>query len=119
MATKDRESIEQKAARFANMGRGTRRAPETIKREPELLANPVMAFVSPTGKLMKDMTPEELKLVEIDKTRWLDAWKMYKTWGKRRLLAWLETHGDADYREDIRRRLNVIRQNNSRGKYAR
>lgn len=112
------ESLEQKADRFANMGRGVRRTTEPIRPASEPHVNPVTTFSAPSGKLMQDMTPEELELTEIDKVRWLEAWKMYKSWGKKRLQSWLATHEDAEYREDIRRRLNVIRLNNAGTKHA-
>lgn len=65
-------------------------------------------------KLMQNMTEGELEAVEADKALWLEARKMYKNWGKRQLLFWLENHSDITHREDMRRRLNIIRTNNSR-----
>lgn len=70
-----------------------------------------MSKTSINIKLMQNMSPEELAATEIDKVRWFEANKMYKTWNKKRLQSWLATHEDVEYREDFRRRLNVIRLN--------
>lgn len=63
-------------------------------------------------KLMQNMTEGELEAVEVDKARWLDAWKMYKTWGGKRIVIWLEANKGKPDVEDMRRRLNIIRNNN-------
>ena len=55
------------------------------------------------------MSEQEKSAQDLDRKLWLEAWNMYKKWGKRRLIAWLETHENVEHREDIRRRLNVIR----------
>lgn len=62
-------------------------------------------------KLMQNMSEAELEAVEVDKAKWLEAWKMYSGWGKQRLISWLKFHEDEAHREDIRRRLNTIRIN--------
>jgi hypothetical protein len=63
-------------------------------------------------KLMQNMTKEELAEVEVDKAKWLEAWKMYKTCGGKRIVNWLEANKGKPEVEDMRRRLNVIRTNN-------
>ncbi len=60
------------------------------------------------------MSEQEKSAQDLDRKLWLEAWNMYKKWGKRRLIAWLETHENVGHREDIRRRLNVIRVNKSK-----
>lgn len=119
-----KETIEQKAARFARMtGNPARKKislPEDRKKVSAPKREPVNAKQHEPApvteiKLMQDMSPEELAATEVDKVRWFEAWKMYRSWGKRRLMAWLETHEDVNHREDMRRRLNVIRINR-RGK---
>lgn len=67
-------------------------------------------------KLMMHMTPAEREAVEVDKARWLDANKMYKTWGSKRIIQWLAANQGRPDVEDMRRRLNVIRENNLKRK---
>lgn len=63
-------------------------------------------------KLMMHMTPEERAAVEVDKAKWLEANKMYKTWGMKRIIQWLAANQGKPDVEDMRRRLNTIRLNN-------
>lgn len=70
------------------------------------------------SKLRMQMTDEEKLADDIDRERWTTANEMYKKWGKKHLQNWLSTHTDVEYREDIRRRLNVIRLNRAGTKHA-
>lgn len=65
-------------------------------------------------KLMQDMTPAEREAVEDDKAKWLKAYNMFKNWGGRRIVSWLEDNKGNPEAEDMRRRLNVIRENSNK-----
>lgn len=118
-----KETIEQKAARFARMtGNPARKKislPEDSKKVSAPKREPVNAKQYEPApvteiKLMQDMSPEELAATEVDKVRWFEAWKMYQSKNKQKIVSWLEGCKDPEVREDLRRRLNVIRTNKSR-----
>lgn len=53
---------------------------------------------------------QERDAIELDKKRWLEAHKMLKTKSPMVIRAWLNNCKDSEYREDMRRRLNYIRE---------
>lgn len=69
-------------------------------------------------KLMMHMTPAEREAVEDDKAKWLEANKMFKEWGGKRIVNWLEANKGSERCEDMRRRLNVIRTNRKGKQHA-
>ena len=57
------------------------------------------------------MSPEERAAIELDKQRWKEAHYMLTKKSPNEIRTWLNQELDEEYREDIRRRLNKIRQN--------
>lgn len=57
------------------------------------------------------MSAEERAAIELDKQRWKEAHYMLAKKKPDEIRAWLNREFDEEYREDMRRRLNKIRQN--------
>ena len=64
-----------------------------------------------TGANLANLPAEERAAIELDKRRWMEAHTMTQTKRPDEIRAWLMRQLDDDYREDMRRRLNVIRLN--------
>lgn len=57
------------------------------------------------------LPPEQRQAIEMDKQRWLEANQLTDTKRPDEIRAWLMKQMDDEFREDMRRRLNIIRQN--------
>lgn len=57
------------------------------------------------------LPPEQRQAIELDKRRWFEANQLTDTKRPDEIRIWLMKQMDDEYREDIRRRLNVIRLN--------
>lgn len=64
-----------------------------------------------TGANLANLPAEERAAIELDKRRWMEAHTMTQTKRPDEIRAWLMRQLDDEYREDMRRRLNVIRLN--------
>ncbi len=60
---------------------------------------------------LASLPAEERAAIEMDKQRWKDAHHMLKTKRPDEIRLFLSREMDAEYREDMRRRLNTIRRN--------
>lgn len=54
---------------------------------------------------------EQRQAIELDKRRWLEANQLTDTKRPGEIRTWLMKQMDDEYREDMRRRLNIIRRN--------
>lgn len=59
------------------------------------------------------MTPAE---IEEDKARWLEAHKQLQRM-PHQARQWIDQQTDSEYREDMRRRLNEVRENRKSGRW--
>lgn len=57
------------------------------------------------------LPPEQRQAIELDKRRWLEANQLTNTKRPDEIRTWLMKQMDDEYREDMRRRLNIIRRN--------
>lgn len=57
------------------------------------------------------LPPEQRQAIELDKRRWLEANQLTDTKRPDEIRVWLMKQMDDEFREDMRRRLNIIRQN--------
>lgn len=57
------------------------------------------------------LPPEQRQAIELDKRRWLEANQLTDTKRPDEIRTWLMKQMDDEYREDMRRRLNIIRRN--------
>ena len=57
------------------------------------------------------LPPEQRQAIELDKRRWLEANQLTNTKRPDEIRTWLMKQMDDEFREDMRRRLNIIRQN--------
>lgn len=57
------------------------------------------------------MPDEDRAAIELDKQRWFEANKITTSKRPEKIREWLNQQDVAEYREDMRRRLNVIRNN--------
>lgn len=64
-----------------------------------------------TGANLANLPAEERAAIELDKRRWMEAHTMTQSKRPDEIRAWLMRQLDDEYREDMRRRLNVIRLN--------
>lgn len=111
-----KETVEEKAARYAKMKQIPKGIEEPQKPHHGDPRHPLAANKHKPIKLMQDMTKEEIQHEESEKALWYEAWSMYKKWSKSRLMNWLNFHEDIGHRENIRYRLNIIRVNQSKFK---
>ena len=63
------------------------------------------------GSNLAQLSIEQRNAIEQDKQRWREANHMISTKSPTEIRAWLMRELDDEYREDMRRRLNVIRLN--------
>ncbi|MFC0047779.1 hypothetical protein [Rheinheimera tilapiae] len=63
-----------------------------------------------TNKIAQ-LPPEQRQAIELDKRRWLEANQLTNTKRPDEIRTWLMKQMDDEYREDMRRRLNIIRRN--------
>jgi hypothetical protein len=54
---------------------------------------------------------DQREAIELDKQRWFEANKITASKRPEKIREWLNQQENAEYREDMRRRLNVIRNN--------
>ena len=64
-----------------------------------------------TNVNLASLSAEERAAIELDKQRWKEAHYMLAKKSPNEIRTWLNQELDEEYREDIRRRLNKIRQN--------
>ena len=57
------------------------------------------------------LPPEQRQAIELDKRRWCEANQLTNTKRPDEIRTWLMKQMDDEYREDMRRRLNIIRRN--------
>lgn len=57
------------------------------------------------------LPPEQRQAIEMDKQRWFEANQLTNTKRPDEIRTWLMKQMDDEYREDMRRRLNIIRRN--------
>lgn len=57
------------------------------------------------------LPPEQRQAIELDKRRWLEANQLTDTKRPDEIRTWLMKQMDDEYREDMRRRLKIIRRN--------
>lgn len=57
------------------------------------------------------LPPEQRQAIELDKRRWLEANQLTDTKRPDEIRTWLMKQMDDEYREDMRKRLNIIRRN--------
>jgi len=55
------------------------------------------------------MTADQREAIQEDKARWYKAHWMIKDWEAQKIRGWLADLGDLEYRRDMARRLNVIK----------
>lgn len=63
------------------------------------------------GSNLAQLSAEERQAIELDKQRWREANHMIDTKRPDEIKAWLLREQDEELREDMRRRLNVVRLN--------
>jgi len=63
------------------------------------------------GSNLAKLSVEQRNAIEQDKQRWLEANRMTDSMRPDEIRAWLMRQLDDEFREDMRRRLNVIRLN--------
>ena len=63
------------------------------------------------GSNLAQLSVEQRNAIEQDKQRWLEANRMTDSMRPDEIRAWLMRQLDDEFREDMRRRLNVIRLN--------
>jgi len=63
------------------------------------------------GSNLAQLPMEQRQAIEQDKRRWQEANQLTNTKRPDEIRAWLMKQLDDEYREDIRRRLNIIRRN--------
>nr|DAV09141.1 MAG TPA: DNA polymerase III, theta subunit [Caudoviricetes sp.] len=64
-----------------------------------------------TAVNLADLPADERAAIEQDKHRWHEAWQMILKKRPDEIRAWLMRQTDDELREDMRRRLNVVRRN--------
>lgn len=64
-----------------------------------------------TGANLANLPAEERAAIELDKRRWMEAHTMTQSKRPDEIRAWLAKMEEGDEKEDLRRRLNVIRLN--------
>ena len=67
---------------------------------------------STTNVNLAALSADEQAIIEQDKQRWAEAFRMTTTMQAQEIRTWIAQQTDLDYREDMRRRLNAMR-----GKY--
>jgi hypothetical protein len=56
---------------------------------------------------------EQREAIQEDKQRWLDAHNRYKQQTSAQIRQWLKNLPEGEYKDDMRRRLNIIRSNHA------
>lgn len=60
---------------------------------------------------LAELPDEQRKAIEEDKQRWLKAWRMVRKMEPQAIRNWLAGLQDQEYRKDMARRLNRVRDN--------
>jgi len=63
------------------------------------------------GSNLAQLPIEQRQAIEQDKRRWIEANELTDTKRPDEIRAWLMKQLDDEYREDMRRRLNIVRRN--------